>query len=131
MDLKIHHVGYLVKNIKRATTAFSDLGFVATSDLIDDDYRKIQILFMEKDGYTIELVCPTDKTTKIADLARRVGNSPYHICYICHNLEETEQSLKEAGYVLCDEAHEAVAFDNRRVCFYIHPFLGMIELLEE
>lgn len=131
MELKIHHVGYIVKNMKRAQEQFLNLGFVSSSELINDDYRKIEIIFMEKDGYCVELVCPTDKTTKIADMARRVGNSPYHICYTCKSLDEAASQLVENGYVLCDEAHEAIAFDNRKVCFYIHPFLGMVELLEE
>ena len=131
MDLQIDHIGYLVKNLKRARAQFENIGFVPTGEEIQDDYRQILILFMEKNGYVIELVCPTDKTTKLAYLARRIGNSPYHICYRCHDLDATCRELVSQGYVICDEKHSAVAFDDRPVCFLIHPFMGMIELLEE
>lgn len=131
MDLKIDHIGYFVRKIEKARVQFEKIGFKACSDLVSDDYRKIDILFMEKDGYVVELVSPTDRTTKIASLAKRVGNSPYHICYRCNNLTETISELENEGYVICDERHSAIAFDNREVCFLIHPYLGMVELLEE
>lgn len=53
--LKIHHIGYLVKKINAAVKEFEHLGFTLIQDITYDNYRKVNICFLEKDGYTIEL----------------------------------------------------------------------------
>lgn len=129
--MKIHHIGYLVKKFDRAVREFEALGYKKKSDVTYDEYRKINILFIEKDGYTVELVSPTDKQSVVYDLLKKLGNSPYHICYVVSNLDLSISELTSKGYVCFDEPHEAVALSNKRVVFLIHPYLGMIELLEE
>ncbi len=59
--MKIHHVGYLVKKLEKARQGFLDLGYIVIKDTVFDEYRKINICFMEKDGYVIELVSPESK----------------------------------------------------------------------
>lgn len=129
--MKIHHIGYFVKKIERAIVAFKNLGFEIEKDTIFDEYRGIDICFMIKDGYRVELVSPKNKESVVYALQKKYGNSPYHICYACNDIEETINELRGNGYVKFDEPHEAVALGNQLVCFLIHPYLGMIELLEE
>lgn len=129
--MKIHHIGYLVKKIDRAISAFQNLEFKIESETVFDEYRGIDICFMTKDGYRVELVSPKNKESVVYELQKKYGNSPYHICYICNDIEAKVDELRNSGYVKYDEPHEAVAFSNKRVCFLIHPYLGMIELLEE
>ena len=54
--MKVHHVGYLVKKLDKAAEEFEKLGFVRQGDMTNDTYRKVDILFLEKDGYVVELV---------------------------------------------------------------------------
>lgn len=129
--MKIHHVGYLVKKLEKALKAFYDLGYVMTQEVVLDEYRQARICFLEKDGYVIELVSPVSKDSVVANLMKKMGSTPYHICYETENLQAKSLELESQGYVLCSEAHEAVAFDNREVCFYVHPYMGMIELLQK
>jgi len=96
--------------------------------IIYDDFRKVDLCFLEKDGYVIELVSP--KGDSMANLIKRLGNSPYHICYMVTNIAHTSEELVSKGFVMCDAPHEAVALENKKVCFFIHPYMGMIELLE-
>lgn len=129
--MKIHHIGYLVKKIERAIPAFEGLGFDVETETVFDDYRGIDICFMKKDEYRVKLVSPKNKESVVYQLQKKYGNSPYHICYICNDLEAKIDELRDSGYVKYDEPLEAIAFSNKRVCFLIHPYLGMIELLEE
>lgn len=128
--MNIHHIGYLVKKIDRAITCFQDLGYTLIQDIIIDDYRQAKICFLEKDGYTVELVSPITKDSVVSGLLKKLGNTAYHICYEVGNLVDSIQELQNNGFVICAEAHEAVAIQNRKVCFMIHPYSGMIELLE-
>ena len=69
--MKIHHIGYLVRKIDRAIQEFGDLGYQVLQETVYDDYRQVQICFMEKDGYVIELVSPTTKTSVVRDLLKK------------------------------------------------------------
>ena len=128
--MKIHHVGYLVKKIDKAKAALERLGYTLVKEVINDEYRKVDICFLEKGGYVIELVSPNASDSVVADLIKKMGNTPYHICYETDCFEQDLEFLQNEKYVLCSEKHEAVALDGRNVCFLIHPYLGMIELLE-
>ncbi len=128
--MKVHHIGYLVKKIDKAKKAFENLGYVVTQDTVLDEYRQVNICFLEKDGYAIELVSPASKESVVSNLMKKLGNTPYHICYETDNMEAEIERLQEQHYTICSERHEAVAIDGKDVCFMIHPFIGMIELVE-
>lgn len=129
--MKINHIGYLVKNLDKSLNAFLKLGYKIKQKTILDEYRQIKICFIEKNGYVIELVTPISKTSVISKLIKKIGNSAYHICYETDDILSEMKNLENSGYILCSELHQAVAFQNRRVCFYLNPYLGIIELLEK
>lgn len=128
--LKIHHVGYLVKKINAAVQEFEHLGFTLTHNITHDDYRKIDICFLEKDGYMVELVSPTDPSSVAAGLLKKYKNSPYHICYESERFEEDFAKLQQEGYVAIDSPTPAPAIGSRPVVFLMNASLGMIELLK-
>ncbi len=129
--LKIHHIGYLVKKINAAVKEFEHLGFTLTQDITYDNYRKVNICFLEKDGYTIELVSPTDDTSVVAGLLKKHKNSPYHICYETEHFEEDFARLQEEGYTAIDLPAPAPAINSLPVVFLMNAKLGMIELLKK
>ena len=128
--MRIHHIGYLVKKLPRAAEAFESLGYVRQGDATADGYRKVDILFLEKDGYVVELVSPNAPDSVVAGLMKTYKNAPYHICYLCGDLEKELAGLTSAGYFQIDVPMPAPALGDRRVCFLMHPQMGMIELLE-
>lgn len=129
--MTIHHIGYLVKKFERAQKQFASLGYVLARDVVRDEHRKIDIAFYEKDGYRIELVSPYDPESVVGDLIKRLGNSPYHICYETDVFDAEIERLRDQRYVVCGDDAPAPACGGHRVVFMIHPFLGMIELLEK
>ena len=128
--MKIHHIGYLVKKIEKAKKAFQDLGYTIKQDVVLDEYRQVDICFLEKDGYVVELVSPISKDSVVYNLYKRYGNSPYHICYETDDFESAVAQLEKQHYMICSEKHEAIAIDGKNVCFMVNPFMGMIELVE-
>lgn len=129
-SLKVHHIGYLVKKIDAAIKEFTGLGYTIRQATVYDDIRKVNICFMEKDGYVVELVSPTDSESVVAGLLKKYKNSPYHICYETQNLEKELALLTENGYTAIDTPTPAPALEGRRVVFLMNAYLGMIELLE-
>ena len=112
--LKIHHIGYLVKHIDKAAAEFERLGYTAVSETVFDGYRKIYILFMEKDGYRVELVSPADSSSVISGLIKKYKNSPYHFCYETPDLDASLAMLAGKGFTAIDAPAPAPALQKPR-----------------
>lgn len=126
-----HHIGYLVKNIDKATAEFTKLGYSIIKEKQYDDYRKVDITFLEMGGYVVELVAPAANGSVVDGIMNRYKNAPYHICYEVEDFENTAIKLSENGYVAIDDATPAPAIDGKRVQFFMNRFAGMIEIVEK
>ena len=129
--LTVHHIGYLVKNIEKATAQFESLGYSIINEKCYDDYRKVDIVFLEKDGYTVELVSPVSEESVVWGLMGRYKNSPYHICYEAEDITAAADALTSQGFVAIDTPTPAPAIDGRKVQFLQGRFIGMIELVQK
>ena len=129
--MKIHHIGYLVKNIEKAKAKFLLLGFKEVKKSCYDQHRKINISFMENHGYTLELVAPAEEDSVVTELLKKYRNTPYHLCYIADNFEKDCQELINNKFTQIDPPTPAPAIDNKRVTFFINASIGIIELLEQ
>lgn len=129
LTLQIHHIGYLVKKMDAAILSFKSLGYEVVQDTTYDDIRKVNICFLKKDGYCIELVSPTSEDSVVSGLLRKYKNSPYHICYETENFDEDYRALQSNGFITIDAPTPAPALHNREVVFLTSPVMGMIELI--
>lgn len=128
--MKINHIGYMVGDLAKAIQSFEALGYHKVNEIVEDTLRKISICFLEQGGYCIELVCPKDECAVIYKTYKKMGNTPYHICYEVKDLIESVEKLKKQGYILTQPIEPAIAFDGRRVAFLFQKAIGLIELVE-
>lgn len=128
--MKVHHIGYLVKNIENAEKDLEQLGYCRKTQVVFDPVRNVDISFWDNEGYCVELVSPKSEASVAYGLMKTCKNKPYHIGYLTACIEEEIERLKEAGYTQIDAPTEAVAIDGKRVCFLMSPNSGMIELVE-
>ena len=130
--MNIHHIGYVVEEIQAATQEFALFGYhkETAGGIVYDVLRGIDIVFMTNGIYRVELVQPKDINSIAAGMLRRLGSAPYHICYECGDLEKEGNMLREKGYVPVSSEQPAVALGERKVSFWFHPQIGMVELLE-
>lgn len=129
--MKVDHIGYAVRRIDRALSAFEKLGF-AFEPVIDDTDRNIRLAFGEKDCYRIELVAPLDKKAE-SPVDQYLGNSvgtPYHICYQSEELDKDVEELEKQGFKVVIEPRAAIAFGGRRVVFMTNIGFGLMEIVE-
>lgn len=71
-SLKIHHIGYLVKKLEKAKKTFESLGYLAEQDTVRDEIRKVDICFLIKDGYRVELVSPFSEESVVSGLLKKI-----------------------------------------------------------
>ena len=131
ISMTVHHVGYLVKNIEKSKTVFMNLGYSLEQDTVYDSWRDVDICFLIKDSYRIELVAPRSSESVVGSLRKKIGNTPYHICYEVEDLNKAIAELSLLKFVIWEDPHEAPALDGRKVAFLINGQIGMIELVEK
>ena len=129
--MKVHHIGYLVKNIDKALLKFECLGYSKEGKKTYDESRGINILFILNDHERIELIEPAKEESVVSDLIKKYKNTAYHICYVSNDLEKDIEMIKSNGGVQIDSPKPAIAINNKRVVFFAFASLGIIELLEE
>ena len=129
--IRIHHIGYLIKSVEKSVEQFNSLGYRIVSDIGGyDNYRKAEIIFMEKDGYLIELVSPVSQDSSVYNLMTHYKNSPYHICYESDEYDNDLIAMNKPGWIIIEDSLPAPALGNRRVSFFYASNVGIIELLE-
>lgn len=128
--MKIHHVGYLAKSIKKSEPKFLELGFTVERETKYDEIRKINIEFLVNGDYRVELIEPTDSESPMYPLLGRYKNTPYHFCYEVPDLDAAIAELSDKHYTVIQAPEIAPCIDGDRVVFLYNNSMGIIELVE-
>lgn len=127
--MKIHHIGYLVKDINKSIEAFEKLGLKKYTDVCFDRDRDSDICFLGE-NHEIELVQP-HKESDIYPLLKQFNNAPYHVCYEVEDIDNSIQEYVSKGFLLFKEKTRANAISSQAlVAFLIHAKIGIIELVQ-
>lgn len=129
--MRIQHIGYLVKNLIKSLETFKMLGFSVEGEMTDDKERGINIVFLVKDGYRIELVSPNRVDSVVSNLLKRLCNSPYHICYSSDDYSSDIANLEMSGFMMVDTPKVAPAFNGKEVVFLMSATIGLVEVIKE
>jgi len=129
--MKIHHIGYAIKNLKDSIKEFEKLGYARAKNKVIDKKRKVIIQFMKNEECIIELIAPLNDESPVSNILKKQGNSPYHICYEIDMIESKIKELKNGGFTMITELSEASALDNKRVVFLYKKNIGLIELIQK
>lgn len=132
MELEIDHIGYLTDSIERTACDFINLGYTK-GEVYQDDNQNTYICFMTKHGATnVELVEPYEDNAKMQKMFKRQGGiGPYHICYAVNKIDEAFENMSNMGYLPMFAPVEAIAFNNRKICYFWKKSIGYIELVEK
>jgi len=129
--MKIHHVGYLAKNLEKSRNKFLELGYEIERPVKYDAIRKINIEFLVNGDYRVELIQPMNEESPMFPLLKRFKNTPYHFCYEVEDLEESIEKLSGMGYTVIQEPDIAPCIDDRKVVFLNNISMGIIELVQQ
>ncbi len=133
--MKIHHIGIACQNIEKSRDAYKELGYTVIQDLMADESRNLDYIFLKNDHETVELVSVNDKSIKsdidIILASSKMGcNSIYHICYQSNDIIKDITNFKLKGYKLLKKPEPTIVCENRLVAFLFHSEIGLIELIQ-
>lgn len=142
--MRIHHIGYLVRNMERSRAEFEQLGFSVERCKAHDEARGINVSFMTNGGYRVELVEPDGKSSPIYPLLKRFKNCPYHICFETDDMAAAIAQLRGKGFTVmqgadtapCITVHSAADLVDRTggrgaiVAFLMSAAAGIVEVMQ-
>ena len=133
MSMRVHHIGYAVKDINKSLAMFEKLGFHLVGDVTHDTSRKVDICFLVdfNNENKVELIAPYEEGSDAdGPLKKWGGPAPYHICYEVDSIEQCIADLGR-GCVVIKKPAVAPAIDNKRVAFLYHKDMGLFEIVEK
>jgi methylmalonyl-CoA/ethylmalonyl-CoA epimerase len=131
--MQFSHIGIAVESIEKYFLSVLQPVFKCkmTGEIVTDELQSSKIAFAETvDGTCIELVVPLNEDSPVAAILRNRRGGLYHLCFVADNFEADMEKCKANKFVMVSSPKPAIAFNNKRVVFFISPSNELIELLE-
>ena len=131
-DLRLHHVGFVVSDIERSVKGFQDsLGVSWDGAIYTDPKQKVRVTFLSSAPACaqIELVQPAAPDSPVTGFLVR-GGGQHHLCYEVGNIEEALAAFRARKASIIQRPCPAVAFEGRRIAWFVTPERLVVELLE-
>lgn len=128
--LQQHHIGCLVANIEEFKKENTGIWKASDySDVFPIEAQDVKVCFIDQpNGIKIELVEPGPNNRSLSKMLDK-GTSYYHLAFISSAYDEAVEAFEEAN---CRQLSEfrSEAFNGNRCCFFYHPHLKLVELIE-
>ncbi len=131
--MKFNHIGIAVESIERY---FQDIlgplfDCKMKSRIYTDPLQDSRVAFVETaDGSTIELIEPLSPASPVSTILRNKRGGLHHLCFMADNFENDLAKLKKSKFVLVSSPKKAIAFNNRKIAFFLSPSNELIEIIE-
>ena len=127
-----HHFGLLSSSPEASRQILIDLGY-NVSGPIDDPLQNVRLYWGSHSTLPcVEIISPTDTPGPVSNLAKRLQQGIYHLCFEVTNVPSCLESFSAHSRVmLVSPPKPAVLFQNRQVSFHFVENFGLIELLEQ
>lgn len=127
-----HHIGIFTSDLNLGRIKLSSiLPIVSFSEPIEDPGLKVKIQFcIDSSGICYELVAPFGDNNPVSRILLSGKAIINHVAYTVLDIDKATEHLRKSGCVPISEARPALAFDNRRVIFFMSPLRFIIELIE-
>lgn len=126
MTLRIHHVGYVVKDIAAFAAGFP--GIVLEREVYDPLQKARLALYGVGDGSRLEFVAPESPESFTWGFLERSGPGLHHVCYEGLSAHAVEETIRRHRLLLLRGPLHAVLFD-REVVFAMTRHKSIVEFL--
>lgn len=126
-----HHIGYTVEDIEASAKEFEQWGYTV-SETVHDEALTVDLCYLRKAGAPdIELVHQHNPASLEIHLFQQNGVCPYHLGFETVDIDVATAELEAMGYKRLFDPVPVAALGGTRICYYHHPEIGYIELLEQ
>lgn len=130
--MKLHHVGIFVRSISEGVKYFKFIFKIKKKSKIIIDKNlgvKIQFIF-DFNNNCFEIIEPYGKINPVSKILSKKKNIINHLAYSTKNFKQKIIYLREKGFAPITKPMKAVAFNKKKVIFFLSPLNFIIELIE-
>ena len=131
VQFRLHHIGYLVRDLAEAEVFRDRFGYAIESDVVEDPVQTalVQLIRQPHSTSLIELVRPTGPESKLTRALAK-GGGLHHLCYEVDDMDKACTHLRNQGMLALTAPAPALAFGRRRIAWFMDRGAMLIELLE-
>lgn len=130
-DMRVHHIGLVVKSIEKSRNIYMKLGYISIADIVFDEIQSNRVLFMKSPdcSQTIELIDAVDESSSVYNFKEGY----HHICYEIDSGSTFMEDFKKLNIgKIFKPPLPAPAINNRSVRFaYLNNGMFIEFLTEE
>ncbi len=130
--MRLHHIGFVVSDIENSVSGFiHSLGMSWDGAIYQDPKQKVRVTFLATGPgcAQIELVEPAGDKSPVAKFLSR-GGGQHHLCYEVDDIEHALSVFKARKASIAQRPSPAVAFEGRRIAWFVTQERLVVELLE-
>jgi methylmalonyl-CoA/ethylmalonyl-CoA epimerase len=132
---RVHHVGFVVRDLAAAEAPFLALGYVRISEPIEDSYQRAELLFVKRPGADgaeplVELIHPLDETARTYQFTQRNQFQIHHLCYATDDIDAAVAQARAARFTQVQPVVSAPAIGGSRITFFYARAVGLVEVVE-
>lgn len=135
--MKVHHFGYLVKDMDEAVAQLKSLGFEIEVDRFYVKERKQWNIFLKNEATRIELIQPDQNhdDAQKANPGNIAANLPagvgvYHTCFESYDFDQDIKDMRENGFMPISRVENEDSYDGARMQFLFSNKVGIVEVIE-
>lgn len=131
--MHFHHIGIVTVSIADSKKFYCDvLDFKIESNLITDFGIDVKVQFLRDQNDTLfELVEPLSHKSPVANFAKGSKNKLHHLAYKVKDFDKRFIEFRNQGMIPTTKPLPSVAFDGRRVVFFLTQPHFLLELIED
>jgi len=131
--MNFHHIGIVVTDLDEAVVSLKNtIDIVSTSETIEDPGILVYVQFLiDSNDICYELIAPMNESSPVAKAAHENRNNLHHLAYVTDNFDFEFSRLRGLGHIPLGKAQPAVAFQGKRVAFFLTDIHTIFELVEQ
>ena len=134
LTLALDHLGLIVPDLATGRTFLETaLGITQWTPVTNDPTLGVSVQFGATPGHqlTYELIAPFGESSPISNALRSGKHILNHLAYLTPDLEASGERLRSAGCHPTGIPLPALAYEGRRIQFWMSPLRFVIELIEK
>jgi len=130
-DIKLSHIGIIVKNIQEFGQTLERLFCAEPMSQVVEDPNQKAFLQMYRSGQTfIELIAPASEDSNVQTALKRQGEGLAHLCFETDDIDQTLTTVRNQGVLVFRPPTPTVLFVGKKVAFAILPNQMIVEFVE-
>ena len=135
MDLRLDHIGIVVKDIKQASQDYQQFHLLKQkTEIIHEPAHNVEVMFFETGHGSmpmIELIMPLSDSSKVSGFLKNTGGGIHHLAYEVFEINKAIEHYKSLGSIILGEIVPGAGHSNLPTVWIYTPDKSLIELIEK